>query len=101
MIPTKSDSLYPGLLIGLCLLHAILATLLWVLVFKFGVEMISGKLWAGMTTVWLLWLLFIAFSPRKHLKMWILAVVASSLILAPTYSTLYTFLVWTIEGFAP
>jgi hypothetical protein len=48
-----------------------------------------------------LWLVVVALSPSRNLRKWIAAVIASSLILAPTVPTLYTFVVWTIEGFAP
>jgi cell division protein FtsW (lipid II flippase) len=101
MIAAKRESADSGLLISACIVHAIGITVSWVLVFKFDVEIVSAKIWAVMALVWLLWLFVVALSPSRNLKKWIAAVIASSLILAPTVPTLYTFVVWTIEGFAP
>ena len=101
MIPTKGESLRPDLMIGACLLHAILITALWVFVFGFDVEIISGKLWAGMALIWLLWLVVGALSPSMYRRKWMITFIASILILVPTLPTLYAFVVWTIEGFSP
>ena len=101
MIAAKRELADSGLLISACIVHAIGITVSWVLVFKFDVEIVSAKIWAVIALMWLLWLVVVALSPSRNLRKWIAAVIASSLILAPTVPTLYTFVVWTIEGFAP
>jgi hypothetical protein len=50
---------------------------------------------------WLLWPVCAFISPRETWKKWIAAAVVGILVLAPTIPTLYTFIVWTAEGFAP
>jgi hypothetical protein len=101
MIAAKSESADSSLLIGTCIAHAIGITVSWVLVFKFDVELVSAKIWAMIAMMWPLWLVVVTLSPSRNLKKWMAAVIASGLILAPTVPTLYTFVVWTIEGFAP
>ena len=101
MMPPKRDSHPLSLLIGSCLLHAVLVTTLWVLVFRFDVTIISGKIWAVIALAWPLWFLVLALASRRDLKNWGFAAIAGVLILSPIFPTLYAFVVWTIEGFAP
>lgn len=101
MTPAKRESLRPDLMIGACLLHAILITALWVLVFGFDVEVVPGKFWGGMALIWLLWVAVGTLSPSTYRRKWMITFIASIVILAPTLPTLYAFVVWTIEGFSP
>jgi hypothetical protein len=84
-----------------CLIHAGLITVLWLLVFKFEVEVLPGKIWMVVAMTWLLWLVSSLLSPRDALKRRAIAGLVGILILAPTIPTLYTFIVWTVQGFAP
>ena len=101
MIPSNGETAGSGFLIGACLSHAILVTALWVLVFEFDVEIIPAKIWAMIALMWPLWLVVAAISRSRKPKQWIAAIIASSLVLAPSVPTLYTFVIWAIEGFAP
>jgi hypothetical protein len=83
-----------------CLTHAGLITALWVLAFKFDIEVLPGKVWMVFAMSWLLWLVFLLVSPLQLLKTRVIAGLVGVLILAPTIPTLYTFIVWRIGGFA-
>jgi hypothetical protein len=101
VISTKSDMSASGWLNIACLLHAILITVLWILDFKFDIHILSAKIWLGIALMWLLWIpAAVLFRPRK-LKHSLITGIAGILILMPTYSTIYTFTVWAVGGFAP
>jgi hypothetical protein len=94
--PPRLDWLVVG-----CLLHAGLVTALWILVFEFEVEILSGNIWMVFAVTWLSWPLCTFASPRALWKKRAITGLVGMLILAPTIPTLYTFLVWAVEGFAP
>jgi hypothetical protein len=84
-----------------CLLHALLVCGIWVLVFKFDLDVMPGKLWMVIALAWLLWLGAVVLSRRENRMRWIIVIAIGVLLLAPTIPTLYTFIVWSVEGFAP
>ena len=90
-----------GWLNAACLVHAILITLLWILHFKFHISVLSGNIWLGLALMWFLWIPIAAFCGLRNLRNWVITEIAALLILLPTYSTIYTFTVWAIWGFAP
>jgi hypothetical protein len=101
VFPMRTESLRLDWLVVGCLIHAGLVTALWLLVFKFEVEVLSGKIWMMLAMTWLLWPICALVSPRGVWKKRAIAGFVGILILAPTIPTLYTFIVWTVEGFAP
>jgi hypothetical protein len=88
-------------LVAGCLIHAGLVTVLWLSVFKFEVDIVSAKIWMAFALIWLLWPLCVFISPRETWRKWTTAVGVGIVVLAPTVPTLYTFISWTVEGFAP
>ena len=83
------------------MLHAALATGIWALMFIFDVDVIRGKTWMVLALAWIVWVVAPIVSSRATRTRWLVTVMAGSLLLAPTIPTLYTFIVWGIEGFAP
>jgi hypothetical protein len=81
--------------------HAFLVCAIWILVFKLDRDVISGKPWMVLTLAWFLWLSAIALARRQDRIQWIMVIAIGSLLLAPTIPTLFTFVVWSIKGFAP
>lgn len=88
-------------LVAACLGHALIVTVLWVLVFKFDIDLIPAKVWTVLGLAWPLWVIAVFFSPRPTVRNWVIALVAGIVILVPSIPTLYTFAAWTIGGFAP
>ena len=88
-------------LIAACLGHALVVTLLWILMFKFDIELIPGKIWMGLGLAWPLWVFAALLVPRGTIKTLAVALVLGIVVLIPSIPTLYTFVDWTISGFAP
>jgi len=88
-------------LVAGCVVHAGFVTVLWLLVFKFEFSVFSARIWMTIALTWLLWPVCAIISPRETWRKWIAACVVGILVLAPTIPTLFTFIVWTVEGFAP
>ena len=84
-----------------CLLHALLVTGVWIMVFKFDLDVMPGKLWMAFALLWILWLSALIFSQKEDRLRWIIGIAIGFLVLVPTISTLYTFIVCTVEGFSP
>jgi hypothetical protein len=84
-----------------CLLHALFICGNWVLVFKFDRDGIPGKPWTILALGWFLWLGAIALASQENRIQWIVVIAIGALLIAPTIPTLYTFIVWSVEGFAP
>jgi hypothetical protein len=84
-----------------CLLHALLVCGNWVLVFKFDRDAIPGKPWMVLALGWFLWPCAVVFARQEKRVQWIIVITIGFLLIAPTIPTLYTFVAWSIEGFAP
>jgi len=87
--------------ISVCLLHAALVCGIWILVFKFDRDVMPGKLWMVLAFAWTVWVVAAVRSPPEGRRRWMLAIAIGMLVLAPAMPTLYTYTVWSIEGFAP
>lgn len=87
--------------LAVCVLHALAITAVWITVFKFELDVMPGKYWLALSLSWFLWPLSIAFAKGEDRTHWIVSTVLGLLILVPTFSTTYTFVVWAVEGFAP
>ena len=84
-----------------CVLHALFVSSIWMLVFKFEIDVLSGRVWLVIALSWLLWISQIVFPFRAKRMDWVATVLVGFVLLVPTVSTQYTFLAWAIEGFAP
>ena len=84
-----------------CLLHALLVFATWVLVFKFDRDVVPGKSWMVLALGWFLWLGTFALLRQEDRIQWVIVVAIGVLLIAPTIPTLYTFVVWSVGGFAP
>ena len=84
-----------------CLLHAFLVCGNWVLVFKFDRDAIPGKPWMVLALGWFLWFFAVALADQGSRVQWIIVIAIGVLLIAPTIPTLYTFVAWSVEGFAP
>jgi hypothetical protein len=82
-------------------LHAIFVCGVWILTFKFDLDVMPGKLWMATALIWPFWVGAAIASRPEYRVRWAVAVAIGMLLLTPTIPTLYTFVVWSIEGFAP
>lgn len=88
-------------LMAACLVHAALVTAFWIIVFRFDIDVMSGRLWMAVALIWPLWAIAAVLSPRATIRAWVGAGVVGLVVLLPVLPTLYTFVVWSIGGFAP
>jgi hypothetical protein len=86
---------------ALCLLHAALALSIWVLVFTYDKEFLTGKIWMGIVWSWLVWILVALRCNDGEGAAWLATLGLGFLLLIPTMPVAVTFLSWTIFGFAP
>jgi hypothetical protein len=84
-----------------CLSHAFLVCAIWVLEFKFDRDVISGRPWMVLALAWFPWLTVFGLAQRVDRIQWIIVIAIGLALLTPTMPTLYTFVVWSIDGFAP
>jgi hypothetical protein len=64
-------------------------------------NIVSARVWTGLAVIWLIWMAAPFLSGKEGRRGWTITVALGLGILIPTYSTLYSFAVWSIEGFAP
>jgi hypothetical protein len=84
-----------------CIVHAVIVCADWVLTFQFNLDILPGKIWLVLALAWFAWPFVLLLARREDRTQWGVAVGVGMLVLVPTIPTLYTFLVWAIEGFAP
>jgi hypothetical protein len=84
-----------------CILHAIVATVLWYVIVMLDSHIVSVRVWTAITLLWLLWLGPAMRAGKGRRGPWVWTLTLGIVILAPTFSTLYSFTVWMIGGFAP
>ncbi len=84
-----------------CILHALVVTGIWVLVFQFDIDVLSAKIWLVVAVLWSLWMTQVLVPFRGNRADWLKTVALGLVLIAPTLRTQYTFIVWAVEGFAP
>jgi hypothetical protein len=81
--------------------HALAITAIWAAMFYADIAVLSGPIWLVFAWLWLTWPVSLVVARRNIGRLTVAAVVASAVILLPTITTMYTFTVWSIGGFAP
>lgn len=83
------------------IVHALLVALLWVGEFYFDVTVLPARVWLVLAWSWLIWPVALLLHPdRSPLRVFVPCLIGIAL-LAPCLSTVWTFTVWAIGGFAP
>ena len=84
-----------------CVLHAVMISSTWYLMFVLDRDVVTTRVWVALACTWPLWTVAFALPGRSRRIGWALTLAVGLVILFPTFSTLYSFAVWQIEGFAP
>jgi len=84
-----------------CIAHAAVGTLLWYLRIMMDNEVLPARAWTVTILLWLPWLVVPLLVRKERRAGWLWTIVISLAVLSPTYSTLYSFAIWSIGGFAP
>ena len=85
----------------LCVAHALLVTTLWYAMFMLDKNIAKAGTWTTLAVLWSLWIFSVAFPGRTRRLRWVAILAICAFILSPTFSTLYSFAVWSVGGFAP
>jgi hypothetical protein len=81
--------------------HALVVLAFWAAEFIADLHVISARWWLALAWLWLIWPVVLAFHPARTWKSVAIALGVGIALLLPCVSTIYTFTVWAIEGFAP
>ena len=84
-----------------CIAHALVVTGLWYAIVMLDKDIVKVKTWTSLACLWPIWIVSIAFPDKAQRLRWFATLVAGLLLLSPTFSTLYSFVVWSSRGFAP
>jgi hypothetical protein len=82
-------------------LHAALIALLWVGDFYFEVWEMPGRVWLLLSWLWLAWPILLLLHPGRSPIRVLLPTFVGLALLAPCLTTIWSFTVWSIGGFAP
>jgi hypothetical protein len=85
----------------LCIVHAFIVSAIWYVMFMLDRDIVKVRTWVALAILWLVWIFSVAFPGRTRRLRWVAVLSLGTIILSPTFSTLYTFAVWSIGGFAP
>ena len=82
-------------------MHAVVVLVLWLVEFVGDIHVIPARWWLTVAWVWLVWPVLLVLHPGRTLKRVAVTLGIGAVLLLPCASTIFTFTVWAIEGFAP
>jgi hypothetical protein len=89
-----------GSVVALLIAHALLVLLVWVGWFYFNVGVVSARTWVTLCWLWLIWPMLLMLLPGRTARRVFVPLLIGIALLAPCLSTLWSFAVWTLGGFA-
>ncbi|MBI2313086.1 MAG: hypothetical protein HYU77_11355 [Betaproteobacteria bacterium] len=90
-----------SILCALAATHALLILLAWLAAFVFDAPVINARIWLVIAWLWIVWIFVLAPRLKRDAKLIIATAVICAAIFWPTASTIYSFTIWAISGFAP
>jgi hypothetical protein len=88
-------------LAAIVIAHASLVFLLWAAAFYFNFAVVSARVWLVFSWLWLIWPLVLLAHPSRSASRVLMPSFIGLGLLAPCLSTIWSFTVWAIAGFAP
>lgn len=88
-------------LAGGAIMHALIVLLVWLSVFYFDLDLVSGQWWLLLFWSWPVWSLLLILHPVRSFKRVAVPVSIGIALLVPCIPTAFAFTVWTLGGFAP
>jgi hypothetical protein len=85
----------------LCIAHALIVSGIWYALFILDEDVVTVRTWIVLAVLWPFWIISIAFPGKVRRLQWLATLVACAIVLSPTFSTFYSFVVWKAGGFAP
>lgn len=90
-----------SILCALTTAHAALILLVWIAAFVFDAQVINARVWLVGAWAWALWLFVLALRFKQDTKLIVATVAVCAALFVPSVSTIYSFTMWAIGGFAP
>lgn len=90
-----------SILCALAAIHALLVLLVWIATFVYDAPMINARVWLVVAWLWVVWIFVLAPRLRQDAKLVIATAVVCAVLYVPSASTIYSFTIWAINGFAP
>lgn len=90
-----------SILCAFAAVHALSVLLAWIAAFVYDAPMINARAWLVVAWLWVAWIFVLALRLRQDAKLVAATAVICVVLLWPTASTIYSFTMWAIEGFAP
>jgi hypothetical protein len=84
-----------------CIAHAIIICATWYVIFMLDKDMLKARTWVTLAALWPIWVIAVAFPGKARRLRWLATLTLGLIILSPTFSTLYSFAIWSAGGFAP
>lgn len=90
-----------SILCAIAAIHALLILLAWLAAFVFDAPVINARVWLAVAWLWLVWIFVLVPRLKQDSKLIIGTIVICVALFVPTASTIYSFTMWAIDGFAP
>lgn len=90
-----------SILCALAATHALLILLAWLAAFVFDTPVTNARVWLVVAWLWIVWIFALAPRFKRDGKLIIGTAVICAAFFWPTASTIYSFTIWAINGFAP
>jgi len=81
--------------------HAALVTVLWWFMIYADQKLIPVRLWFALGWAWIIWPIGMVIAWSRASRLTVASTVAGAAVIAPAVSTIYSFTVWLVGGFAP
>ena len=81
--------------------HAAVVLAIWLAQFAGDLYVIPARWWLGLAWLWIVWPVLLVLHPARTTKRVLVPLAIGVVLLLPCASTIFTFTVWAVEGFAP
>ena len=96
----KPDRPFLWIAVGM-IVHALAILAVWIVTFRFDIELMPARVWLAGAWAWLFWPLAMVLNPARFRMALLVPLGVALVLLWPCLGTIYTFTVWSITGFAP
>ena len=90
-----------SVLCALATAHALVVLIVWVAAFIFDAQVVNARVWLAAAWIWAVWLFVLGWRLKRDTKLIVATLVICVALFVPSVSTIYSFTIWAIEGFAP
>jgi len=86
---------------GIAIAHAVLVLIIWFAGIVLDWPMFNARLWLIFAWLWTVWLLVLSWRAKHDAKLVLITILICVALILPSFTTIYVFTAWWIQGFAP